>query len=284
MAFDSLDNSTSTVSGGSCVDDPQTRGSILRECDREAAVGEICVVLPAFNESRAIQPLLEAIRRTMDASAMPYSVIVVDDGSGDDTSQVASDASAVMPVDVTRHEHNRGLAAALRTGLTMAVARSADEDVVVTMDADDTHPPKLIPGMVDMLSDGPDVVIASRYRPGAKISGVPAGRNWLSFGARLLFQVAFPIRGVRDYTCGYRAYRVGPLRESMDHFGERFITEEGFSCMAEVLLKLRACGVRMGEVPLELNYERRGANSKMKVARTVGQTLSLIVRHRLRGN
>ena len=94
--------------------------------------------------------------------------------------------------------------------------------------------------------------------------------------------MAFPIEGVRDYTCGYRAYRASALRIALDHYQEQLITEEGFSCMAEVLLNLRRCRMRMGEVPLELRYDRRGDASKMNVASTVGQTLSLILRRKLR--
>jgi dolichol-phosphate mannosyltransferase len=276
VATDSLD---SPISSGKLV----THSSAVPARRDTTAFGTVHVMLPAYNESRAIVPLLDAVATTMNAMSQAYSVIIVDDGSHDDTALVVSRASFRMPVDLVQHPCNQGLAAAMRTGMTTAVNRADDGDVIVTMDADNTHPPKLITGMLEMLSDGFDVVIASRYRPGAKVNGVPANRHILSFGARLLFQVAFPTRGVRDYTCGYRAYHVGPLREAIAHYGDQFITEQGFSCMAEILLKLRARGVRMGEVPLELNYGERGDASKMQVARTVKQTLSLIARRRLWG-
>jgi dolichol-phosphate mannosyltransferase len=91
----------------------------------------------------------------------------------------------------------------------------------------------------------------------------------------------FPIRGVRDYTCGYRAYRASALRQAVDHYGDRLVTEQGFSCMADVLLKMRRLPLVMGEVPLELHYEERGDGSKMRVLRTIRQTLLLIFRRRL---
>jgi dolichol-phosphate mannosyltransferase len=242
---------------------------------------QVRIMLPAYNEARAMPPLLEAIRCAMQSCQRPYRVIVVDDGSDDDTALLVSKRSFDMPVDLIQHQRNLGLAAALRTGLTTALSGARPDEVVVTMDADNTHPPELIPSLLGQLDTGLDVVIASRYRRGARISGVPANRNALSFGARLLFQLAFPIPGVRDYTCGYRAYRVSALQDAMEHFGDRFITEEGFSSMAEILLRLRYRGALMGEVPLELNYHQRGGQSKMRVARTVGQTLGLILRQRL---
>jgi dolichol-phosphate mannosyltransferase len=134
--------------------------------------------------------------------------------------------------------------------------------------------------MVDKLNEGRDVVIASRYRPGAKVHGVPQSRLIYSIGARWLFQIMFPIRGVRDYTCGYRAYRADALRQAVNMYGDDLITETGFSCMADLLLKLRGLPLRMGEVPLELHYDRRGAGSKMRVLRTIRQTLLLLLRRR----
>jgi dolichol-phosphate mannosyltransferase len=136
--------------------------------------------------------------------------------------------------------------------------------------------------MLREIDAGCDVVIASRYRPGAQINGVPAHRNGLSLGARYLFQIVFPTPGVRDYTCGYRVYRADVLQRAADAYGDDLITETGFSCMADLLLKLRHLGVSMGEVPLELHYDRRGSGSKMRVLRTVGQTLWLIAKCRFR--
>ena len=202
-------------------------------------------------------------------------------GSSASTALVASKASFQMPVELVEHGVNQGLAAAIRTGLTTAVARCGPDDVVVTMDADNTHPPRLIPQMLDHIGAGDDVVIASRFQPGAKVHGVPQSRLVYSVGARWLFQILFPIRGVRDYTCGYRAYRADALRQAIDLYGDRLITETGFSCMADLLLKLRRLPLRMSEVPLELHYDRRGTGSKMRVLRTIRQTLMLLVRRRL---
>jgi dolichol-phosphate mannosyltransferase len=179
------------------------------------------------------------------------------------------------------HVKNQGLAAAIRTGLGAAVARSGPNDVIVTMDCDDTHPPRLIPQMLDLINDGRDVVIASRFQPGAKVVGVPASRMLYSIGAKWMFRILFPIHGVRDYTCGYRAYRAEAIRAAAAMYGDQLITETGFSCMADLLLKLRRLPLEMSEVPLELRYDRRGGGSKMRVLRTIRQTLMLMVRRRL---
>jgi dolichol-phosphate mannosyltransferase len=248
---------------------------------RIAAQRSVYVVLPAYNEQEALAPLLESIRSTLMNDRWPYNVIVVDDGSRDATALVASKATFVMPIELVEHRINRGLAAALRTGLTAALDRCGEDDVIFTMDADNTHPPHLIPEMMAKISQGYDVVIASRFQPGAQVHGVPRSRQLYSVGARYLFQAMFPIRGVRDYTCGYRAYRATALRQAVEMYGNRLISETGFSCMADLLLKLQRLPLRMAEVPLELHYERRGTGSKMQVARTIRETMSLLVRRRL---
>jgi dolichol-phosphate mannosyltransferase len=241
----------------------------------------VYVVLPAYNEQTPLGALLESIRATLSGAACAYAVIVVDDGSRDATALVASKATFLMPVELVEHRVNRGLAAAIRTGLTAALDRCGPDDVVVTMDADNTQPPKLIPAMMAKIDEGFDVVIASRFQPGAKVHGVPRSRQLYSVGARFLFRAMFPIRGVRDYTCGYRAYRASALRQATKVYGTQLISETGFSCMADLLLKLQRLSLRMAEVPLELHYERRGADSKMQVGRTIRQTMSLLVRRRI---
>jgi dolichol-phosphate mannosyltransferase len=134
--------------------------------------------------------------------------------------------------------------------------------------------------MLALVNNGRDVVIASRFQSGAKVIGVPAARLLYSLGAKWLFQALFPIRGVRDYTCGYRAYRGYAIRQGFEVYGDQLISEKGFSCMADLLLKLRGLPLVMGEVPLELRYDRRGDGSKMRVLRTIRQTLFLMFRRR----
>jgi dolichol-phosphate mannosyltransferase len=243
--------------------------------------GRVFIVLPAYNEEEALETLLFRIHETFLHTPTQYQVIVVDDGSSDDTPQIASRLSFHMPIELVRHEVNQGLGGALRTGLKKAVQWSEPHDFVVTMDSDNTHPPELILRMVADLREGRDVVIASRYRSGARVVGVPWHRNLLSLAARLTFISVFPIRGVRDYTSSFRAFRASVLQKALQHYGDGFVTERGFSCMSDVLLKLRKRGILFSEVPLVLRYDLKGGVSKMNVWRTIKGTLCLIARRRM---
>lgn len=246
----------------------------------------IVVVLPAYNEEQGLRSLLGTMADVARESAVETRVIVVNDGSSDRTHEVASGFADRLGVEVVDHPENRGLAEALRTGFSHALDRFAGRqaspsDVVVTMDSDDTHSPWLIPRMVAVIREGSDVVIASRYRPGAAIRGVSTVRRLLSWGGGWVFRAIQPIPGVRDYTCGFRAYRVSLLQQAYERYGDRFITEKGFSCMADILLKLRPLEPIMTELPLVLRYDRKLGASKMRVGNTVLRSLQLAVRRRL---
>ena len=245
------------------------------------ATPRVVVVLPAYNEEQSLGVLLRRLDQSMHEDGLPYQIIVVDDGSRDATATIAGEHARFMPIEVERHEVNQGLGATIRDGLRVAVSLARDDDVIVVMDADNTHTPGLIRNMVRVVREGADVVVASRYRPGSYVRGVPLERNVLSFGGRFLFQLLFPIAGIRDYTCGYRAYRASVLMEAFRRYGDDFVNQEGFQCMVDILLKLRRMDVIFREVPLILRYDLKGGASKMKVGRTIVRTLALIVRRRL---
>lgn len=239
----------------------------------------IVLVLPAYNEYPALQSLLIRARQLQSTLRQPLRVIVVDDGSEDDTAECARLFQG-LDLKLVQHPFNSGLSKALQTGLSTAVESCHEDDVIVTMDADDTHPPALIRQMIDRMDEGADLVIASRYCEGSRISGLSTFRKLLSWGAGWLFRLSFPINGVRDFTCGYRAYRAKLLQQGFALWGEQFIDQPGFSCMVDVLLKLSALDPVIVEVPLILRYDRRCTTSKMQIRRTLTETLALLIRRR----
>ena len=84
------------------------------------------------------------------------------------------------------------------------------------------------------------------------------------------------VRGVKDYTCGFRGYRVKLLRDALNYWEEELIEQQGFGCMAELLLKLNRFDPIINEVPFILRYDLKQGASKMRVARTVSQTLNML--------
>jgi dolichol-phosphate mannosyltransferase len=235
---------------------------------------KIIVMMPAYNEEKDLPGLLDRIQRAMSGWA-DYSILVVDDGSADRTAQIVLDAAERMPAKLIQHEVNKGLGAAIRTGLKAA---SEQGDVVVTLDADNSQDPELIRAMVEKLKTGFDFVVASRFQPGAQEIGVPPFRVFLSHlssgGIRAI--VRYP--GVRDYTCGFRAYKAETLRKLIRQFGDSFLRENGFSCMLELVLNLRRIKARGTEVPLVLRYDLKEGASKMRILRTMWRYVVTLTR------
>lgn len=241
----------------------------------------IIVILPAYNEALCIGELLTSFCEAITEEGTACRLIVVNDGSSDDTAAVVSSYQNRMELELINHPHNRGLAEAMKTGLFRAVETCSDRDIIVTMDADNSHLPGLLFRMVRLIREGNDVVIASRYQRGAKIRGLSLFRRFLSYTAAMLFRTILPMDGVRDYTCGYRAYRATLLKQAFREYGKGFISEPGFSCMVDILIKLRKFDPIVEEAPLILRYDQKKSSSKMNVSKTIRQTLSLLVRRRL---
>jgi dolichol-phosphate mannosyltransferase len=242
-----------------------------------AAPPTVWLALPAYNEADNLPPLLSRVHAAW-SGRFPFHVLVVDDGSRDGTAAVAEAAAQRLPVEVIRHERNRGLAAAIRTGIQEACRHAADGDVIVTMDADNSHPPELVPEMFTQLEAGYDLVIASRFVRGGKEEGVPWRRRLLSRAAGLVFKCVCPIPGVRDYTTGFRAYRAALLKELLSIYGDRLIEAQAFSVMTEILLKARTVRPRITEVPLVLRYDLKEGASKMRLGRTLRDYARLLGR------
>ena len=139
------------------------------------------IVIPALNESSTIKGIINAVRK--------YGVpIVVDDGSTDNTAEVALSSGAIVIV----HEKNRGYDSALNSGFEKAVECGAD--LIITIDADGQHDPSLIKQFIDCIDAGNDIVIGIRSRRQR------FAENLFAWYASLRF-------GVRDPLCGMKAYR-----------------------------------------------------------------------------
>jgi len=238
----------------------------------------LLVMLPAYNEAGAIAPLLTSIAATFKELDREASVLLVDDGSSDDTIERAEETARSLGLQMTVEPHgtNRGLGAALKTGFTRGSEIVGDDGVLVCMDADNTHDPSVIPSMLAKLDEGFDVVIASRYAPGGEEVGLSLLRSILSRGASLTLKLFLPVEGARDYSCGYRAYTGAVLKRGFEAHGADLITETGFVSSAEVLLKLAYLPSRVSEVPLVLRYDLKGGASKMNITDTIQRYLRMI--------
>lgn len=233
------------------------------------------MVLPAFNEAENLPSLFRGLIEL--SSETDLSVLLVDDGSTDGTASAARRFEKDLPVTVLVNERNLGLGETFARGMLAAIERCRDGDVIVCMDADDSHRPANIPALLELVDAGADVAIASRYRTGARVRGVPAHRKVLARGLSVMFRIAHPVRGVRDYSTSFRAYRRGLFTRALGRYGDDLFDREGFGCMVALLLRLCALGAVFAEAPVDLRYDCKRGGSKMPLISTISHNLRVLL-------
>jgi polyprenyl-phospho-N-acetylgalactosaminyl synthase len=216
--------------------------------DHAEAAADVWVVVPAYNEGGAIAATLATL------AGLPYRVLVIDDGSTDDTWERARDAG----VTVLRHACNLGQGASLQTGITYAL-RQRDTGYIVTFDADGQHNAADIPRMLAPLARNEcDVTLASRFAPGGVANDIPPGRKLV---LRLAVLLARAMTGLplTDTHNGLRAFTAAAARRIS-------LTQNGMAHASEILSQIASRKLRFIEVPATVHYT---AYSRAK-----GQTLS----------
>ena len=246
----------------------------LESRETPAAVPHLFVV-PAYNEAANLPQLFQDLEQRQHLFPDGSALIVVDDGSADETAAVVSSYDGPLPVQLVRLEQNGGPGAAFRAGFHAALEREAPDALVVTMEADNTGDLDAVPRMLDRARDGADVVLASWV-----MHNVTASRRMLSAGAAFFIRGALGV-DAKTVSSFLRVYRADALRRAHDAYGDRLIRESGFACKAELLAKFASLGARIEEVPVDLDTSRRVGKSNMPVVRTIFAYWRMAVRQRL---
>lgn len=238
----------------------------------------VIIGIPAYNEAEVLPKLLGSIMHLKAKMGSSLDVLVVNDGSTDNTENILREYNRQNPwASYVSHEINKGLGEAVKTLFFNAINNYREGDVLITLDGDNTHSPEIIPEMVKTLKEeGLDLVIASRFVPGGREIGLSLTRKFFSRAAGFLLKLFFPIPNVKDYSCGYRAYDLKFLKRAIVSYNGEIITSGGFECMAEILARFSKIGVRVREYPLVLHYELKEGRSKMHIVRTIKGYLRLL--------
>jgi dolichol-phosphate mannosyltransferase len=222
------------------------------------------VVVPTFNERENIVPFLEALRR----SAPDADVLVVDDNSPDGTGAAAEQSAADLgQIKVLHRPGKQGLGSAYRHGFTVAL--DEDYDVIVTMDVDFSHDPRVVPTMLGTLEAGADAVVGSRYVEGGGTENWPVHRRLLSRWGNRYTAFVLGLR-IRDCTSGFRAYRAPALR-AIEH---GTTGAEGYAFLTELVRRLVRRGYSVVEVPITFR-DREVGTSKMS-GRIIAESMLLV--------
>lgn len=239
----------------------------------------IYVLLPAYNEEEGIETLLTRLARLQSVLQEKLRIVVVNDGSFDHTIKVVESFRGVLDHHLISFEQNRGVTEVFRAGFAFILKEGKDDDVVVTMDSDNTQNPFVILDIVKKIHEGADIVIGSRFTEHGCMVGAPPLRAGLSLGVAFLVRTIVRLPGVKDYSCFYRGVRLGLLRQAAQHYGDYLIQGHGFSAMARLLILLGNFTDKFAEVPLRLRYDLKEGGSKMKLLKTMQGYLVLLSDH-----
>jgi dolichol-phosphate mannosyltransferase len=216
----------------------------MTSADTAQPAVDVSIIVPALNEAENLPALAERVDRAM--AGRSYEMLVIDDGSRDDTVAVAAELSNRFPLKlIVRENPSGGLGGAVLHGMRQARGRN-----LVVMDADLQHPPEKLPELLAALdADGAEFVLGSRYVPGGS-----TGEQWGLFrkiNSRIATLLARPFSGrVTDPMSGFFAMR----RETLER-GRR-LTPLGYKIGLELMCKCRVRGVR--EVPIHFAERTRG--------------------------
>jgi polysaccharide deacetylase family protein (PEP-CTERM system associated) len=227
----------------------------------------LSVVIPCYNEELILPYLantLKSVRRDLKGQ-FDLSFVFVNDGSKDGTADALHRIFGGWPdCKIVHHETNRGVAAALMTGL-----RNAPTELVSSIDCDCTYDPHEIARMAPLLTENVDVVTASPYHPLGQVRNVPGWRLFLSKSSSWLYRRVLPQK-LYTYTSCFRLYRRSKVLD-ID------VKATGFLGVAEMLGKLILRGSRVAEMPAVLEVRMLG-RSKMKTVSTILGHLRLMTR------
>jgi glycosyltransferase involved in cell wall biosynthesis len=222
----------------------------------------VSIVIPAFNEEKTIGNVIEETVTVMDSLNMPYEIIVVDDGSTDNTRRVA----ARYKVTVLSNEKNLGKGCAERKGF-----QHAQGDIIVTIDGDGAHKPKEISNLITPLLNGTDIAAGSRFLGRGKYT-----TSKLNLLGNIMFNMSIRLmtgRHVTDSQTGFRAIKKDALKKLN-------LESEGFDIETEITVKSLTNGFIFQEQPITVN-RREYDTSKLRILSDGAKILKTILKANL---
>jgi len=216
------------------------------------SINKLSIVLPARNEAASLAVLLPRLARSFPDA----EIIVVDDGSADETVQTCAKEN----VHLIRHPYSMGNGAAIKTG-----ARASTGDAIVFMDADGQHRPEDIPSLVEMFKNGYDMVV------GARQTGSHAGTHRAVANDIFSRLASWMVRHtIHDLTSGFRIVRADKFRQYL------YLLPNGFSYPTTITMSFFRAGYPVAYIPI--NTPRRIGKSHISLLRDGVRFLMIIIK------
>ncbi len=232
----------------------------------------VSIIIPAFNEENTIQNTIESLVTYLNAADISYELLIVDDGSIDETCKLAKCLEDGCSVKVLSCPDNQGKGSALKFGFERCLGSE-----VLFFDAGLDFPPRQIVETIRALDEsGADIIVGSKRHPQSKVY-YPWHRKLVSFAAQLVVRLLFNL-GVTDTQVGIKAFRREALEKIMP-----LVMVKRYAFDIEVLALGQYYGMKIKEVPVELTLRYSTAVSGKSLLRTLNDTLAVFYRLRVLG-
>ncbi len=219
----------------------------------------ISIIVPTYNELKNILPLVQRIHKTCQSAGLQEEIVIVDDDSPDGTAAYAEKLGGQYPIRVLLRKRRRGLSSAVVEGISFS-----SNDMVGVIDADLSHPPEIIPHLVELLKNN-DIVVGSRYLHEGGVEKWTIIRKIVSGGATML---AYPLAAIHDPMSGYFFFHKSILKS-------KTLKPKGYKILLEIIVKSEA--VRIVEYPYTFQNRMLGSSKlgSMQFVEYISQLIDL---------
>ena len=229
----------------------------------------IYVCIPSYDESPTIGLVLWKIRKVFEEFPREYQILVVDDGSTDQTEALLEPYTKVLPLTVIRHASRKGYARSVEELLNLALERTdrPKRDSAILMHADFAHGPQFLPDFIRRMESGADMVVGE-----ATLEGEPSrGRRMLRRWAPMLLRRAVKVPGVTDTVSGFVAFRLMTLRNALKSAGASTLASDGWAANAELIGRAAQYARRIESVKIVERHDLRPRESRIDPWETARQ-------------
>ncbi len=230
----------------------------------------IKIIFCCLNEEKSLKQFLQNI---IDETALikeNFEIIICLDGTKDNSLAVIKSFSQIK-ITTLPIINQRGLGLAFKRIFLEIIKNSNDNDLIISLDSDNTHNPAQIAEMLKYFSENNlDLLIASRFCNKSTMNSFPLYRRLISRAVSIILQSFFPIKKInqkklQDYTSGYRIYRAQKIKELYAKEGIKFISEPEFTYTCELLIKLSRINLRVDETAIFYEYGKKLEKSKLRI-------------------
>ncbi len=244
----------------------------------------IKVIFCVLDEAQNLKTLLPNLVHEMEVLETSYEIIVCLDGSTDGSFEILSNFQKFHPIKILPQKNKRGLGIAYKRLFDETLKNSQDDDIIISLDADNTHNPDQIPEMVQHFKDNKlDLLIASRFCNTSIMEDFPWHRKMISKTTSIVLQKLFTVKKVDqknllDYTSGYRIYNSKIIHELFLAKGVSYIVEPEFTYTCELAINISRQDARIDEIPISYDYGKKIGESKLRIFKNLVRLIILVTK------